>query len=114
MARRYGPSLYRGCAPVVDTRFEVGRDGDLVQALADAVAEAEGIDVIRLPPLYEAVDVDALVQLIERSHAGGRADRLVEFAVDNWVVFVRADGRVRVCDATRPTRPEPVFGPPSG
>lgn len=111
MARRDGPSLYRGCAPVVDTRFEIGREGGLVEALADAIAEAEGVDVRRLSPLYEAVDVDALDQLFERSRAEGRADCLVEFAVDDWVVFVRADGRVRVCDTTRPTGPKPVFGP---
>jgi hypothetical protein len=36
---------------------------------------------------------------------------LLEFAVENWNVFVRDDGRIRVRDATEPTDPEPVFEP---
>jgi hypothetical protein len=29
--------------------------------------------------------------------------------METWNVFVSTDGRIRVCDATRPTDPELVF-----
>lgn len=62
-----------------------------------------------LPPLYERIDPAALDHLFRRTEDDD-ADLLVEFSVDEWNVFVRGDGRVRVCDATKSTRPTPVFG----
>ncbi|QLG63294.1 HalOD1 output domain-containing protein [Halorarum salinum] len=105
-----GPlTLYRGCTPVVDARYHVESDRSPVEALIGALAEAEGVDATDLPSLYDVVDTDALNQLFSRRDGPGNADTVLSFQFDTWNVFVRADGRIRVCDATEPTDPEPVF-----
>ncbi len=78
-------------------------------AVIDAVAEAADTDPTELPPLYESVDPDALDALFGRDGGRGDAALSLSFTVDSWNVFVRADGKVRVCDDTQPTDPEPAF-----
>ena len=103
-------ALYRGCTPVVDVRYD--RDGDqtLVDALIEAVATAEGVDAVDLPPLYDAVDLDALTRLLEDHSGSANTKATFGFQYGSWNVFVRADGHIRVCDNTKPTAPEPIFG----
>jgi hypothetical protein len=98
------------CRPVADADF--GGEGDRApsDAVLDALATATGVDPLDLPPLYERIDPDALDRLFRRAEDDD-ADLLVEFGVDDWNVFVRGDGRVRVCDATKSTRATRVFGP---
>lgn len=99
-------TLYRRCTPVVDATVE-RENGELpTKVIVDAVAEAEDTSPLDLPPLYEFVDPDVIEKLLDE-----RTDRgaVLGFRMAGWVVFVRADGRVRVCDSSRPTDPEPVF-----
>lgn len=77
-------------------------------AIADAVAEAEDVDATELPSLYEAINTDALNRLFD-GRGGVKTDAILRFRVDDWHVFINADGRIRVCDTTRPTEPTPVF-----
>lgn len=102
-------TLYRGCIPIVDSRYDAESDHSPVEALIDAIAEAEGVDATALPSLYEVVDTDALNQLFSRCDEAGDAETVLSFQFDPWTVFVRADGRIRVCDSTKPTDPEPIF-----
>ena len=104
-------TVYRGCTPVVDAEY--GADSGLTptEAIVEAVASAADVDPIELPPLYEFVDLDALDQLFDRHDGAEAPDALLSFSVENWNVFVRADGRIRVCDGTSPTDPAPVFEP---
>lgn len=104
-------TVYRGCTAVVDAHYGRGNDRSPVEAIIDALATATGNDPMDLPPLYEYVDPDALEDLFERNKGTRAAETLLSFRFETWNVFVRADGRIRVCDATRPTDPEPVFGP---
>jgi hypothetical protein len=101
-------NVYRGCTPVVDARYEPDDESSPAEVIIEALAEAAGDDPVDLPPLYEFVDADALNALFNHEGAGD-AETLLSFRVEMWNVFVRADGRIRVCDATRPTDPEPVF-----
>ena len=102
-------TLYRGCTPVVDKRYEEGRGESPSMTIIDALATAKGVDATALPPLFEVVDPDALDSLFsDRKRANG-AEAMLSFSYDNWNVFVSADGRIRVCDRTQPTDPEPVF-----
>ena len=98
-------AVYRGCTPVVDERYEPDGQRTLADTVAEAVAAAEGVAPADLPPLYETVDLEALEQLFDRPDA----DAVFSFVFDGWNVFVDANGRIRVCDATQPTDPEPVF-----
>lgn len=102
-------TVYRGCTPVVDAEYSPESDLSPAEIIVDALAEAAEVDPLELPPLYEFVDYDALNRLFQKHDGTADADALLCFRIENWNVFIRADGRVRVCDSTRPTDPEPVF-----
>jgi hypothetical protein len=102
-------NVYRGCTPVVDAEYEFERGQTPTEVIIAALAEAAEMDPVDLPPLYDYVDPDALNRLFGEHDGAALADALLSFQVENWNVFVRADGRIRVCDNTRPTDPEPVF-----
>jgi len=106
-------NVYRGCAPVVDTSFDESGEESVVGAVVDAIAEAEGVDSTEIEPLYDVVDLDALSRLFEDQNGTDGSDTLLTFTIDTWNVFVRADGRIRVCDGTRQTEPVPVFDEPA-
>ena len=103
--------LYRGCTPVVDAQYQ--RDGAKtpVEAIIDAVAEATTVEPLELPPLYESIDPDALNTLFQQHEGAVDSEAVLSFRIHHWNVFVRADGRIRVCDGTQPTEPQPVFEP---
>ena len=73
-----------------------------------AVAEAAGVDPIELEPLTRSVDGDAVDFLFDRRNR--TQEVVLGFAVDEWNVFVRGDGRIRECDPSVPGRSSPVFG----
>lgn len=97
------------CTPVVDVAF--GSDGGRPpsEAVVDAIAAAADADPRDLPPLYGSVDPEALDHLCRRQGTPGPSGTVVGFAVGDWNVFVRDDGRIRVCDPTGPPAPSPVF-----
>jgi hypothetical protein len=99
-------TMYRGCTPVIDATYDQDADRSPAETVVDALSEASGADPTELPPLYEFVDPDALDRLFDRDGSG---DTVLSFRVHTWNVFVRDDGRVRVCDATERIEPEPVF-----
>lgn len=100
-------NVSRECTPVVDTRYDPEDGESPAMAIVDAVAAAENIDATELPALYDVIDTDALNRLFNSENIGTEA--VLSFKVDDWNVFVSSDGRIRVCDATRPTEPAPVF-----
>ena len=102
-------TVYRSCEPVVDTWFDSGRTASIAEALAEALARAEGVPVTDIPPLFETIDVDALDHLFERGEQLAAAETILSFRYGKWNVFVHADGRIRVCDGTRLTALTPVF-----
>ena len=105
-------TIYRGCTPVVDSQYGPESDRSPAEVIIDALAEAAGVDPLELPPLYEFVDGDALDSLFEEHDGASDAEALLSFRVEHWNVFVRADGRVRICDGSQPTDPKPVFESP--
>lgn len=104
-------TVYRGCTPVVDAEYDIESDRSPAEVIVEALASAADVDPLDLPPLYDFVDADALNALFENHDGADDAKLILSFQVDTWNVFVRADGRIRVCDGTRPTDPEPVFAP---
>lgn len=103
------PGVHRTCTPVVDGRFDPVDGPTLPRAIVDALASAADVGATELPPLYGTVDLDAMKQLFPTTDGSGDAERLFSFTYDTWQVFVRGDGRIRVCDQTQPTPPTPVF-----
>lgn len=103
-----GMTAYRDCTSVLETQY-VGGDETPIEAVATALAEVKGVGVTELPPLYDVVDPDAITKLIEGNGDMTDAEGLLGFQFENWNVFVRSDGRIRICDATQSTEPKPVF-----
>ena len=100
--------IYRSCEPVVDTRYDPDDMQALLEVLVEALADAGGVPATELPPLYDTIDVEAITDLFGGdSRASDRT--LVGFSVENWNVFVRGDGRIRICDERKVVEPVPVF-----
>jgi len=98
------------CPPVFETRFGGDSGQTPIEAISEALAAVSGKELRDLPPLYEFVEtepLEALFEGFERREASDRA--LFYFPYLDWNVFVRGDGRIRVCDATRSTTVGPVF-----
>ena len=102
-------TVYRGCTPVVDSHYEKDGSQTPSEAIIEAVATAADVEPLELPPLYEFIDLDALDTLFQQHEGASDSEALLSFRIDNWNVFVRADGRLRVCDGTKPIEPKPVF-----
>lgn len=103
-------SVQCDCTPVADIRYRP--DGDLSPgaAVVTAISRAAGTPPLDLPPLHDSVDVDALEALLERgTDDAGTAGDLRCFTVEDWNVFVREDGRIRVCEPAPPAERSPVF-----
>ena len=99
-----------GCMPVVDVTFD--READSIPlAIIDALATAADVDPMDLPPLYEVVDPDAIERLFSSNDRSDPGNMVLSFQVREWNVFLSGEGRIRVCDATHPTDPVPIFGP---
>lgn len=98
------------CTPVVDAQYDES-DHSPTAVIIRALAEATGRDPVELSPLHNFVEPDALDALFEHRDGETSDHAIVSFTVEEWNVFVRDDGRIRVCDATQYTEPEPVFAP---
>jgi hypothetical protein len=98
------------CSPVADGRYDSERNRSPAEAVVRTVAAASNVEPIALPPLAEHVDTDALNRLVrEPGRTDGGSPMVFGFCMHGWNVFVRADGRIRVCDPTGPASPSPVF-----
>jgi len=102
-------TIYRGCTPVIDSQYEEGGLQTPAEAVVEAVAVAAGVDPLELSPLHEYIEPDALNDLFQQHGRASDGDTVLSFRIDHWNVFIRTDGRIRVCDGTQPTEPTPVF-----
>ncbi|RDI71206.1 HalOD1 output domain-containing protein [Halopelagius longus] len=78
-----------------DTAVDAAEYDTVAMAVVGAVAAAEGVSEIALPPLYDAgIDPDALNELFEgsRTHVEG----FFSFVYFGYVVTVTSDGGVTV------------------
>lgn len=95
--------------PIYEAEYTTDSERTPTTAVLEAISRAAEKDVMDLPPLYEAVDPDGL----HRTFSGADAETVLAFAIDDFHVFVRGDGRIRVYDATRRTEVAPVFDCPT-
>lgn len=67
------------------------------EAVISTVSAATGVDVLELPPLYDAIDPDALGSLFSVSSGGSRRFRgSVSFAYAGCLVTVDGRGTIEV------------------
>lgn len=70
---------------------------NVTEAVVDAVADAEGISPLELdPPLYAAIDPDALAQFVARIDGPTASEVEVSFVYAGYAVTVTGDGDVSV------------------
>lgn len=68
-----------------------------LEAILETVARREGVPVTRLqPPLYEAVDPDALEALLTADRTASRQPISVQFEYAGYDVTARSDGTFAV------------------
>jgi hypothetical protein len=102
-------SVYRNSPTAVETWYDEDDPRTLLETLVDALAEAEAVTPIDIPPLYGTIDGEALARLIEGADAASELSLILSFRFETWCVFSRGDGWIRVCDASSVIDPEPVF-----
>ena len=102
------PLMYRTCKPVTDAHYSE-TDYEVVDVLATAISEAAGVSPVDIPPLYDSINLDAVTQLLNNDDGAANDNLLLTFEYKQWKIFIRGDGRIRVCDRTQCTDPEPVF-----
>lgn len=110
MQNQTGLSLFRGCTVVGDTTFGGSSGRTLTEAFVSVIADAEGISPTELPSLYDSVDFEALSELLGTAGGAGDGEMVLSLRIQSWNVFVSNDGRIRICDATVHSDPEPIFG----
>jgi len=68
----------------------------LTVAIVSAVAESKGVAPVDLPPLYNAIDVDALSALFAPTSSEDRDSGQASFEYAGRAIDVNADGTVAV------------------
>lgn len=86
---------------VAQTYYEPAGDRELTTAIVTAIADAEGVDPMKLGPplLYDVVDVPAIEQSFFGSRTGNRtrnATGATQFRYGRYLVKVRSDGWIEV------------------
>jgi len=76
----------------IDDHAEPDDDVPIDARVAEAVAEAKGVDALELDPLYGTIDSDALDAAVRSMGTEGS----VRFEYEGFVVTVSGDGRIDV------------------
>lgn len=97
--------------PVYRTRFVPEDDGSVITTIVEALSDVSGVDPADGPMLYDCIEPDGLEQIVSHSMETPTAARtVVRFAVESYIVFVRGDGHICICDRTKSRQSAPVFG----
>ena len=78
-----------------ESQCRAGRGKSASMTVVEAVGAAADTPVLELPPLFDAIDPDALDALF----AGRPTNGVVTFRYAGYDVTVRADGTVELSDA---------------
>lgn len=98
------------CTPVLETTFWSDGGQTPAEVTIEALEEVSEAGDESLPPLYETIDPDTIDELFDRKgRFAAPTDAVLQFSVEDWTVFIRGDGRIRVCDTTRSTDVMPTF-----
>ncbi|WP_049928981.1 HalOD1 output domain-containing protein [Halopiger goleimassiliensis] len=85
------------------TTFDPDAGESASESVITAVAALSGTRPVDLPPLYEAVDPDALDSLIAHARRTDAGTHELWFSYDGFDVSVRSDGRIRIVGSETPS-----------
>lgn len=77
-----------------DRRTRLAETDELVQTIVTTIADFEAVDPTELPPLYDAIDPDALVALLRSSGMDAR----VVFSYLGYEIIAHGGGDVTVIE----------------
>lgn len=86
---------------LVEKEYTCHTEQSPIEVIIEAVAEAASVDPLKLPPIYDIVDPDAVNKLFSPRNAT-RAGQYFSFKFEEWIVSIHADGVIRVRDAIQP------------
>jgi len=78
------------------TQYDPAQNRPITEAVIDALSAVTGRDALDLPPLYEAVDPDALELIVREPNAAPERSCFIGFAVGSWGVIVTGSGEIQV------------------
>lgn len=78
------------------TQYDPTESESITEVVIDAVAAVSGRDPLDLPPLYEAVDPDALDLIVREPNAAPTRSCFIGFTLGNWGVIVTGSGEIQV------------------
>lgn len=107
-----GVSVCCDCTPVAEVEYEAEDHQSPSMAVVEAVAAAEGVPPTEIEPVSRAVDPEAVDRLFDGDRPAAERARTLAFATDDWNVFVRGDGAIRVCDPDGDSPAGPAFEKP--
>jgi len=92
---------------VAQRHYNPNGNGELTTAIIYTIAEAEDVcpSEMKLPPLYESVDVPAIENAFFGPNAAGGSRQCVgkiEFRYADYLVKVQSDGWIQVYEPTEP------------
>ena len=78
------------------TQYDPAQNRPITEAVIDALTDVTGLDPLDLPPLYEAVDPDALDLIVREPNAAPDRSCFIGFTVGRWGVIVTGAGEIQV------------------
>lgn len=78
------------------TQYDTAQHRPITEAVIDALATVTGRDPLDLPPLYEAVDPDALELIVREPNAAPTRSCFIGFQLAEWGVIVTGSGEIQV------------------
>jgi len=78
------------------TKYDSQQQQPITETVIDAIATVSGTDPLDLPPLYEAVDPDALELIVREPNAAPTRSCFVGFTLGAWGVIVTGSGEIQV------------------
>lgn len=102
-------SMHCECTPVYETQYAVDSEVSPIVVVIEALATMKGVHPLEMDPLYDVIDAEAVDRLFQNQDNEFDSPKTFSFAVDDWCVFIRSDGSIRLCDRDKPSVTAPVF-----
>ncbi len=78
------------------TQYNPTQDRPITEVVIDALAAVSGTDPLELPPLYEAVDPDALELIVREPNAAPTRSCFIGFTLGAWGIIVTGSGEIQI------------------
>ncbi len=78
------------------TQYDHTKQRPITEVIIDALAAVSGKDPLDLPPLYEAIDPDALELIVREPNTAPTRSCFVGFALGDWGIIVTGSGEIQI------------------